>query len=55
MHYRSDRRDRHDYRVALRRDVQKGMHSRGFSQAWVNDDENRVRHYRTWRDRYTGT
>ena len=41
-----------DQDIHLIRDVQKGMHSRGFSEAWLNDDENRVQHYHTWLDRY---
>jgi hypothetical protein len=41
-----------DQDIHLIRDVQKGMHSRGFSGAWLNDDENRVQHYHTWLDRY---
>lgn len=39
-----------DQDVHLIRDVQKGMHSRGFSQAWLNDDESRVRHFHSWID-----
>ena len=41
-----------DQDIHLIRDVQKGMHSRGFTQAWLNDDEARVQHYHTWLDRY---
>ena len=41
-----------DQDISLIRDVQKGMHSRGFKEAWLNDDEKRVRHYHTWIDRY---
>jgi len=41
-----------DQDIHLIRDVQKGMHSRGFTQAWLNDDESRVQHYHTWLDRY---
>ena len=41
-----------DQDIHLIRDVQKGMHSRGFSEAWLNDDENRVQHYHTWLDRH---
>jgi hypothetical protein len=41
-----------DQDIHLIRDVQKGMHSRGFSAAWLNDDEGRVRHYHAWLDRY---
>lgn len=41
-----------DQDIHLIRDVQKGMHSRGFREAWLNDDEARVQHYHTWIDRY---
>jgi len=41
-----------DQDIHLIRDVQKGMHSRGFSKAWLNDDECRVQHFHTWLDRY---
>ncbi len=41
-----------DQDIHLIRDVQKGMHSRGFSEAWLCDDEARVQHYHTWIDRY---
>ena len=43
-----------DQDIHLIRDVQKGMHSRGFTEAWLNDDESRVQHYHTWLDRYMG-
>ena len=33
-------------------DVQKGMHSKGFDEAWLNDDEARVQHYHDWLNRY---
>jgi phenylpropionate dioxygenase-like ring-hydroxylating dioxygenase large terminal subunit len=41
-----------DQDISLIRDIQKGMHSRGFKQAWLCDDESRVQHYHTWLDRY---
>jgi phenylpropionate dioxygenase-like ring-hydroxylating dioxygenase large terminal subunit len=41
-----------DQDIHLIRDVQKGMHSRGFREAWLNDDEARVQHYHSWVDRY---
>ena len=41
-----------DQDIHFIRDVQRGMHSRGFSEAWLNDDESRVQHYHTWLDRY---
>jgi hypothetical protein len=41
-----------DQDIHLIRDVQKGMHSRGFGEAWLNDDESRVQHYHAWLDRY---
>jgi phenylpropionate dioxygenase-like ring-hydroxylating dioxygenase large terminal subunit len=41
-----------DQDIELIRDVQKGMHSRGFEEAWLNDDENRVQHFHAWLDRY---
>ncbi len=41
-----------DQDIHLIRDVQKGMRSRGFEEAWLNDDEGRVQHYHTWLDRY---
>jgi phenylpropionate dioxygenase-like ring-hydroxylating dioxygenase large terminal subunit len=41
-----------DQDISLIRDIQKGMHSRGFSEAWLCDDESRVQHYHTWIDRY---
>jgi hypothetical protein len=41
-----------DQDVHLIRDIQAGMHSRGFSEAWLNDDENRVQHFHDWMDYY---
>ena len=41
-----------DQDIHLIRDVQRGMHSRGFEEAWLNDDESRVRHFHEWLDRY---
>ena len=34
-----------DQDIHLIRDVQQGMKSRGFEEAWLNDDEARVQHY----------
>jgi len=39
-----------DQDVHLIRDVQAGMHSRGFSTALLNEDEARVQHYHDWLD-----
>jgi hypothetical protein len=39
-----------DQDIHLIRDVQKGMHSRGFSEVWLNDEESRVQHYHSWLD-----
>ncbi len=41
-----------DQDIHFIRDVQKGMHSRGFNEAWLNDDEARVQHFHDWMDRY---
>jgi phenylpropionate dioxygenase-like ring-hydroxylating dioxygenase large terminal subunit len=41
-----------DQDIHFIRDVQRGMHSRGFTEAWLNDDESRVQHYHTWLDRH---
>jgi phenylpropionate dioxygenase-like ring-hydroxylating dioxygenase large terminal subunit len=41
-----------DQDIHLIRDVQKGMHSRGFREAWLNDEESRVQHYHSWIDKY---
>lgn len=41
-----------DQDIHLIRDVQKGMHSRGFNEAWLCDDESRVAHFHAWIDRY---
>ena len=41
-----------DQDIHLIRDVQKGMHSRGFDEAWLNDEESRVQHYHNWLDHY---
>tara|TARA_B110000305_G_scaffold238239_1_gene303222 strand:- start:117 stop:1460 length:1344 start_codon:yes stop_codon:yes gene_type:complete len=41
-----------DQDIHLIRDVQKGMHSRGFKEAWLNDDESRVQHFHSWFDQY---
>ena len=34
-----------DQDIHLIRDVQRGMHSRGFDEAWLCDDESRIQHY----------
>ena len=39
-----------DQDIHFIRDVQKGMHSRGFDAAWLNDDEERVQHFHNWLD-----
>ena len=41
-----------DQDIHLIRDVQKGMHSRGFDGAWLCDEEGRIQHYHAWIDRY---
>ncbi|MBA59483.1 MAG: hypothetical protein CMQ40_09975 [Gammaproteobacteria bacterium] len=41
-----------DQDIHLIRDVQRGMKSRGFEEAWLNDDEARVQHYHNYIDRY---
>lgn len=43
-----------DQDVHFIRDVQKGMHSKGFGEAWLNDDECRVQHYHDWLNYYMG-
>ena len=43
-----------DQDVHFIRDVQKGMHSRGFGEAWLNDDECRIQHYHDWLNYYMG-
>lgn len=37
---------------AFIRDVQAGMHSRGFDTAVLNSDEARIRHCRSWLDHW---
>ncbi|MEN3976986.1 aromatic ring-hydroxylating dioxygenase subunit alpha [Emcibacter sp. SYSU 3D8] len=39
-----------DQDIHLLRDMQAGMHSRGFSRAWLNEDESRVQHFHDWLD-----
>ncbi len=39
-----------DQDIHFIRDVQKGMQSRGFNEAWLNDDECRVQHFHDWLD-----
>jgi len=41
-----------DQDIQLIKDIQKGMHSRGFREVWLNDEEGRVQHYHIWLDRY---
>lgn len=41
-----------DQDIHFIRDVQKGMHSKGFDEAWLNDDEARVQHYHDWLNYY---
>lgn len=43
-----------DQDIHLIRDVQKGMHSRGFDTARLNDDEVRIQHYHDWLDHFMG-
>jgi len=43
-----------DQDVHLIRDVQAGMHSRGFDTALLNEDEARVQHYHDWLNHYMG-
>lgn len=43
-----------DQDVHLIRDVQAGMHSRGFDTALLNNDEIRVQHYHDWLNHYMG-
>jgi phenylpropionate dioxygenase-like ring-hydroxylating dioxygenase large terminal subunit len=39
-----------DQDIHYLRDMQAGMHSRGFSRAWLNEDESRVQHFHNWLD-----
>ncbi|MGE0666972.1 MAG: SRPBCC family protein [Sphingomonadales bacterium] len=39
-----------DQDIHYLRDMQAGMHSRGFSRAWLNEDEARVQHFHDWLD-----
>jgi len=43
-----------DQDVHLIRDVQAGMHSRGFDTALLNNDEVRVQHFHDWLNHYMG-
>lgn len=43
-----------DQDIHLIRDVQAGMHSRGFDTALLNRDEIRVQHYHDWLNHYMG-
>ena len=44
-----------DQDVHYIRDVQRGMHSRGFKTSRLCDDEARVQHYHDWLDHFMGT
>ncbi len=39
-----------DQDIHYLRDMQAGMHSRGFDRAWLNEDEARVQHFHDWLD-----
>ena len=39
-----------DQDIHYLQDMQAGMHSRGFSRAWLNEDEARVQHFHDWLD-----
>ncbi|MGI9329026.1 MAG: aromatic ring-hydroxylating oxygenase subunit alpha [Pseudomonadales bacterium] len=41
-----------DQDIHLIRDVQKGMHSRGFREAWLSDEEERVQYFHSTLDSY---
>ena len=41
-----------DQDIHFIRDVQKGMHSRGFKAAKLNSDEARVQYFHNWLDQY---
>ncbi len=41
-----------DQDVHLLRQMQAGMHSRGFKRAFLNDDESRVQHFHDWLDQW---
>jgi len=41
-----------DQDIHFIRDVQRGMHSRGFDAAWLNEDEQRVQYFHNWLDHY---
>lgn len=43
-----------DQDVHFIRDVQAGMHSRGFAAQLLNDDEVRIQHYHDWLDHWIG-
>lgn len=43
-----------DQDIHLIRDIQKGMHSRGFDTTLLCDDEIRVQHYHDWLDHWMG-
>lgn len=44
-----------DQDIHYLRDMQAGMHSRGFSRAWLNEDEARVQHFHDWLDVWLGS
>ncbi|MEN3953559.1 aromatic ring-hydroxylating dioxygenase subunit alpha [Iodidimonas sp. SYSU 1G8] len=39
-----------DQDIHYLKDMQAGMHSRGFTRAWLNEDEARVQHFHDWVD-----
>ena len=39
-----------DQDIHLLREMQAGMHSRGYRRAWLNEDESRVQHFHDWLD-----
>jgi len=43
-----------DQDIHFIRDVQAGMHSRGFTDQLLCDDEVRIQHYHDWMDHYMG-
>jgi phenylpropionate dioxygenase-like ring-hydroxylating dioxygenase large terminal subunit len=43
-----------DQDIHFIRDVQRGMHSRGFGTAFLNDDECRIQHYHDWYNHHMG-
>ena len=43
-----------DQDVELIRDIQAGMHSRGFDRAVLSDEEVRIQHFHDWLDHVLG-